>query len=690
MAILAIVLLGALILHGQLDKIERDQATRSQIDEMLDELSPSIARSTWQVNSESVQVFLNTIVSRDEILAASFQDSILDLDAGDVKLLEISSNECDEIIIRDFAGFEIEGNVLDQGLLKLCFQIPSFLPSTEDVFKLSDLPFLLAIIATSMIFVIFNWSLVISPLRKLSVHISEHRPIEEFKRDVFFGFDNEKDELDTLIGELVKRTQELAEERALVNASFPEIVDAIVQTNKEHKIQRYNHALERMIDMTSPLIGFDLSKKIPKEALEDIDSNKELYTIQDRILEISTTKMTRNDTTIGYLHVLRDLTQVKKLQDKAMHASKLAALGTMSGGIAHDYNNLLATVLSNAELLSQNTDLSPSGRQALKSIIEATARGSSLSKQLLDFAQNRKPNFEYTKISEVLEIMHDMCQSMLPEGIDFSTKLEVEDQYVFADLGGLKNALLNLIINARDALKGKGKIELIAKASEQFGRDSVDFVVADNGPGIEPENLEKIRDPFFTTKPKGKGAGLGLAMVTNFSEQNNGFFSIESEFGCGAQMIISLPVVNTPKEAKTPAAKIEKDKYDGGKILLIEDEKSLCQVLSSFLEGDGHDISSATSLEEVKNNKFAQVKYDLVICDVLLHSSSVLDVYDLFQKSENSSPFFVISGNVPDSMATLIADIEPVQILEKPFRAGELLEEVRKALKLVRSREKYN
>jgi len=260
---------------------------------------------------------------------------------------------------------------------------------------------------------------------------------------------------------------------------------------------------------------------------------------------------------IGLAKITRDITDRREaaLQLDAMRAQlfqsqKLEALGQLTGGMAHDFNNLLTIILNSAKLAINSQDPQRT-RRLLEHVIDAGQRGSQMTQQLLSFARRKELNVVRVDLPEVIESIRALLHQALPKDIELQVQCDADLSAVEVDAGQLQMVLLNLVLNARDAMEDGGKIRLHARNQVLLGeREGLvgHFAlvgVSDTGKGIEADVLPRIFEPFFTTKGFGKGTGLGLSQVYGFAKQSNGAIWVDSEPGRGTCMTLCLPVVNS-------------------------------------------------------------------------------------------------------------------------------------------------
>ena len=256
---------------------------------------------------------------------------------------------------------------------------------------------------------------------------------------------------------------------------------------------------------------------------------------------------------IGLAKVTRDITdrresamQLDAVRAQLFQAQKLEALGQLTGGLAHDFNNMLTIIISSARLALASQDPARIQRM-LQHILDAGQRGTELTQQLLSFARHRRLDVACVAPQDLVAATRGLLEHALPSSIELQVQLQAGLPLIEVDAGQLQMVLLNLLFNARDAIAGEGRIGLTAEVVELAGEveglqgSFVRFVVEDSGEGIAPEVLPRIFEPFFTTKPFGKGTGLGLSQVYGFARQSGGAICVASELGQGTSMQLYLP-----------------------------------------------------------------------------------------------------------------------------------------------------
>jgi len=309
------------------------------------------------------------------------------------------------------------------------------------------------------------------------------------------------------------------------------------------------------------------------------------------------------------LGVARDITERKQLEAQFRQAQKMEGIGQLAGGVAHDFNNLLAIMRGNADLvLTDSEHYSPQTRECLEQIVAAAERAAGLTRQLLIFSRKQAMHSEPLLLNDLVRNLAKMLKRVIREDILLECRYAEQLPFVQADPGMLEQALLNLVVNARDAMPRGGQLLITTEAASldaacahtHPGARPGEFVclsVSDTGTGIAPELLERVFEPFFTTKEPGKGTGLGLATVYGIAKQHQGWVEVSSRLGEGTTFRILLPAVPPPAKA---AASIAEAALRGGNetILLVEDDLSVRLITRRILETYNYKVLEATCARE--------------------------------------------------------------------------------------------
>ncbi|WP_340644869.1 ATP-binding protein [Phenylobacterium sp.] len=383
---------------------------------------------------------------------------------------------------------------------------------------------------------------------------------------------------------------------------------------------------------------------------------------------------------------LRDLAQVRREEESLRQAQKMEAVGHLTGGIAHDFNNLLTAIIGSLDLMLRRSEPGDRNRRYLEGALDAAQRGAKLTSRLLAFSRIQRLGVEPVDIVATLEGMSELLDQSLGPAITVKVQVAPEARWVSTDRNQLELALLNLSVNARDAMPEGGELTFTASLlnPRRDGRPSpsVDLTVSDTGQGMAPAVLQHAFDPFFTTKAVSKGTGLGLAQVYAFARQSAGDVKIDSEVGRGTRVHLILPVAaqaHTPASAPIEAQVLaEASVGDGARILVLDDDESVRDVLVESLRARGYVVFQAANGEDALN-ALADIDPDLFVLDFLMPGLNGAEVARRARQMRPHQKLLVVSGHLDTS--ALEAAIEGVPILRKPFDGATLARRVAQALK---------
>lgn len=400
---------------------------------------------------------------------------------------------------------------------------------------------------------------------------------------------------------------------------------------------------------------------------------------------ISTTE-TESGLTITCL--VRDVSDRSKLEAQLRQSQKMDAIGKLTGGMAHDFNNLLGVIMGNIDLAQRKIDKNSPEYQRMDTAKKAASRGAELTKRMLAVARRQPLQPKATNINSIIKDMADILPRTL--GPDIEMKYDLNDNVpdVLVDQSGLENVFLNLAINSRDAMPNGGKFYLTTDVLH-LGKENpltmqedmhtgtyVQISVTDTGEGMNKETLGRVFEPFFTTKERGKGTGLGLSMIYGFVKQSEGNIRIYSEPGVGTTLDIFLPVTLEKAEQRiTEAVDAEKEKvrFDGIKVLAVDDEYDLLEVASAYLEDMGFEVIAATNGEQAMKSIESNPDIELLITDIVMPGG--MNGTELSKKAKKKLPNIKIlymsgfpSGVIADKSGTAL----DAPLLTKPYSMNEL------------------
>jgi signal transduction histidine kinase/BarA-like signal transduction histidine kinase len=385
--------------------------------------------------------------------------------------------------------------------------------------------------------------------------------------------------------------------------------------------------------------------------------------------------------------LMRDVSERKKLDDEnrdiyhqLLQAEKMAALGQTISGVAHELNNPLATILSWAERLSDRPGLDEPLRRGLETIFSESERAARIVRNLLTFARKRQTTRAMVDLNQVIrETLALRSYEQRVTNVAVIEALAAGLPQVFADGHQVQQVLLNLIINAEQAmLAAHGRGTIVVRTWQDPDRETVLLEVNDDGPGIPPELQPKIFDPFFTTKDVGKGTGLGLTVAYAIVQEHGGRIRLESREGSGASFYVELPVTGKIGLATERRAGRETiDTVAGASILLVEDEAKLASAVADALGDAGYIVEHAADGEQALT-KIDERAFDLVICDLKMPR---LDGKAFYRRLSETAPAMArkivfVTGDVAGTDAERFLEESGCRWLAKPFRLGDLLRAV--------------
>ena len=396
----------------------------------------------------------------------------------------------------------------------------------------------------------------------------------------------------------------------------------------------------------------------------------------------------------------QDVTEVRRLETQLRQSQKMEAVGQLTGGVAHDFNNLLGIMIGNLELALDEIGASNDpARRSVKRVLQAAERGASLTQRLLAYSRKQALMPRPIRIEGLIDGMHDLLRRSLGETVEVAVACAPDLWLTEVDPAQLENSVLNLAINARDALSVGGNVTIEADNVEIEESDSatkpeirsgsyVMLAVSDNGSGIAPDVLDRVFEPFFTTKDVGQGSGLGLSMVIGFARQSGGTATIYSELGVGTTVKLYLPRYCGEAAEATVAVPLQTvEASPGGEtILLVEDDADLRELFVNLLGSLGYTVHDAATARDALDMLDRGVRVDLLLTDVVLPGG--IDGRMLsqeVQKLRPSLPTLFMSGYTENG---LLRDgrIEPdVHLLQKPFRKAEIARAVRERLDSARA-----
>ncbi|HTL15102.1 MAG TPA: PAS domain S-box protein [Thermomonas sp.] len=389
---------------------------------------------------------------------------------------------------------------------------------------------------------------------------------------------------------------------------------------------------------------------------------------------------------------MNDVTEVRALEAQLRASQRLEAVGQLTGGIAHDFNNLLTVVLGNAELLDERLPLASSEQQLAQMILSAAQRGSELTQRLLAFARRQALEVRLVELGALVRGMEHLVRRALGDHIELILHAP-GDAWIQADAAQLESAVLNLCINARDAMPRQGRLSItvaqvrlappdIDPLARPEPGDYVRLEVRDTGCGIPDDVLPKVIEPFFTTKDTGKGTGLGLSMVYGLVKQSSGYLDIRSRPGRGTSVRIHLPLAVAPASDARAADQQADAEVVGGHehVLLVEDDALVRRYAVAQLEGLGYRVTVADGGAQALRLLRDDGSIELMLTDVMMPGLNGPQLADAARRLRPGLPVLFSSGYSEDALASEGRLPPGVLLLAKPYQKAELGRRLRQAL----------
>ncbi len=389
------------------------------------------------------------------------------------------------------------------------------------------------------------------------------------------------------------------------------------------------------------------------------------------------------------LAVVMDVTERRRLEEQLRQAQKMEAVGMLAGGIAHDFNNLLTIITGYGQLIMNNLPEDNPSRHSAEQIVKAGERAAALTKQLLAFSRRQVLQPKVLDVNMLVKTLSTMLQRLIGEDIELRLALSPELGRVNADPGQLEQVLMNLAVNARDAMPHGGTLTIetantgpdpndVKPPSEQKPR--IVLAVSDTGHGMDESTRARLFEPFFTTKTPGKGTGLGLSTVFGIIKQSGGSLDVSSEPGKGTTVRVYLPSINQPVAAETEV--VSRAAAKGHEtILLVEDDEMVRSLVRETLEREGYKLlDAADSVEARRIADDFKGEIDLLITDVVMPKLSGRELADQMVHSRPKIKVLYMSGYTDTAILKSGLERGSIAFLQKPFTPAALTGKVREVL----------
>jgi two-component system, cell cycle sensor histidine kinase and response regulator CckA len=389
--------------------------------------------------------------------------------------------------------------------------------------------------------------------------------------------------------------------------------------------------------------------------------------------------------------IVRDITQQLRLEEELRKAHRLEAVGQLAGGIAHDFNNLMTGILCHAGLLKAGAGPGTDVHETATVIEGAARRAADLTGQLLGFARRGKHQDIPVDVGATLRMVVQLLSGTLGPRVQVRTEWPAETLWVRGDPAQLEQAILNLAVNARDAIVGDGEIRFAAAPAGPVGEAGagrpdarpgayVTVTVSDSGCGMTPEIQARIFEPFFTTKPPGKGLGMGLAMVYGIVQNHGGWIEVKSAVGRGSSLTLYLPAAPAPP-AESGAGEAAASVFAAARILLVDDEEVVRSAVTRMLTNMGHKVAAVGSGQEaIEYYRVFGRQWDLVIIDMVMPAINGAECLRALQKLNPQVRAILCTGACPGKDLKDLLEGGDVGFLRKPYRMEQLAAAIHKAL----------
>jgi len=704
----------------------------------------SLARDIWDLDDDRILTHMNEIMGLPEIVYLELNIPLIEpIRKGKLPPLNLR-------IMRKYEFSDRGGKRVGSGELTGMLTVAM---TTEHIYKrLQDKVVVILIIQgaktlSATIFIVFLfYMLVTRHIEKIRVFIANTAttPLTTLlkleKGQGLFRRTNEQDELGVLVADINTMRIELNSEVEAKKISQEKLHNEItVRLEAEKELLHLRNYLLNVIDsMPSILIGVDLdgnvtqwnkgaeqaagisakmaqgqslAKIFPRLAIESqrvrdsIKLRKKQSVLKKQYQLDGVTRY--EDMTIyplvangveGAVIRLDDITEKNTNEMTLRRAQKMEAIGQLTGGVAHDFNNILGVVMGNLELLETKFSGNEGALKLIKNAIKGAQRGADITGRLLRFSRHTTSETERTDVNEIITNMGELITKSLTASIDVQNHLADELWSVNVDPGDLEDALLNLSLNAKDAMPNGGSLtfetsnKVLDDNYVKFnpGSRSGDFVmisVSDNGLGMSEEVKDKVLEPFFTTKELGKGTGLGLSMVYGFAQRSGGHIKIYTELGEGAIFNILLPRALESAQAEVKLERTLTELPRGTEsILIVDDEEALVEISAECLGCLGYSVLTASSARQALSILEDNNKVDLIFSDIIMPGD--MDGYRLAEAIHRMNPEYKIllaSGFTQKREGSLVRDNTFVHTLaekrlQKPYNLSELAFAIRRTL----------
>ncbi len=605
----------------------------------------------------------------------------------------------------------------------LCYTVPLSV-KYADVSSFRRIFLIILCAATVLIVVLISVLMIrfIRPIQSLATaarRISDGGPGQEIAvssrdeiGDLAGSFNDMQAAINRKIGDLNREIlerkrieDELIKAQVLISNIIESMPSALIGLNPEGRVTQWNGSAERMTGISKseasgrpfldvfPPQGDDeqnLFEAMKSGEIRYASGRERIINGQKAIVDITIYPLD-NERVQGAVIRIDDVTERTLLKEKLDHSQKMDAIGQLAGGVAHDFNNMLAGISGAASLLKPICKENETAESFIKLILEASERASALTAQLLAFGRKGSLEISSIDIREVLDETLSLLERTIDRGISIRREGEPASPRLMGNFSAVQNSLMNLAINASHAMPEGGTLtfSVVNRSLNQefcmhspFELTPGNFIVVrveDTGCGIPPEHLDRIFEPFFTTKGKGKGTGLGLASVYANLRDHKGAVSVESRIDRGTAFSLYFPCSAAPARKKEPVKKNERK--GSGTILLVDDEEMIRFTVKAQLETIGYAVITASDGKEALDIWEAEnKKLVLIISDMIMPEMSGRELFLELKKRNSPCPFLIMSGYTRDENLHELISKGLGGFIQKPFTHNELIEHLERAL----------
>lgn len=688
----------------------------SEIDEFLeneslqiaDRVSQSLAFPFWNLDSTGVSEILDAqmkntntkaIILHESTSSNQFSPGLLKLRNGEIREIglndeiELKFHTREEIYFEDEKLGEVTVVLTDFFLRKLLIQ-----NELRDTFF--ELLFLLLLSVPISIMISKK---ILNPVKRISNNFNEVVQ-SHFEQTVAPVEERELQGINTIFENvrltLIETFEDIQKNEKNLTTTLNSISDGIITLNDELIIQRINPGAELFFSYELHLNNSVSISDIIKFKNNDDDffsllETNTFWSTRSTIITADENEMIVDITgspvldsenrKIGLVITIRDKTDELKIEEELKQRRKMESLGQLSGGVAHDFNNMLGGIIGFSELLSDSLDDDSEEFSYVQNILSAATSAADLTAKLLAFSRKGKMVSTPFSIHKSCESSLSLLKRTIDKTINISSNLKANEHFVTGDPSQIQNAILNLCINAKDAM-GEGGSLTITSENRTLDDDNVyslpagNYItidITDTGSGIPEEIQSKIFEPFFTTKEVGKGTGLGLAAVYGAVQNHNGTISVQSQIGKGTTFTLLFPVVTTSASFVEERHHENNIKEFNKRVLVVDDEKIIRVMLDKIISDMGGEVTQAADgVEAVALFREKHEAIDLVILDMVMPNMNGDQCFKELQEIDNSVPIIVSSGFDKNSSITMLLENGAKGYLHKPFNIHELTEKL--------------